>query len=148
MRGLVAPALLLVASCGLIDDATVNSEQLERIAIQRNQAEDIGATARLEPLGPISPPPGYRNIACRFTRGGELLVLAGVYGAAAQIDGRLRIFQTQGPLGPTGGFFRDQELALSIGVEAGAPARARVSNRSTGAQQDHEGEWQCAQVTG
>jgi hypothetical protein len=147
MRAAVALALLLMAGCGSSDEAEMNVEELERIAIQQNQAQDIGATARLQPLSGIGPPPGYHDIACRFTRNGELLVLAGIYRAAARIDGTLRIFQTQGPIGPTGGFFRDRELALSVGVEGAAPARARVTNRTTGAREEQEGQWQCAQVT-
>jgi hypothetical protein len=148
MRAIVVLPMLMASACGFTGDAEMNSDQLERIAIQQNQVDDIGATARLEPLERISPPPGYRDITCRFTRNGQLLVLAGIYRAAAQVDGTLRIFQTEGPIGPTGGFFRDRELALSVGAEGGAPARARVTNRTTGAQEDHQGQWQCARVTG
>jgi hypothetical protein len=143
-----APLLLLLAAGCDAGDAGADGAQLNRIAFQRNAMEDVGASARLQPLSGIAPPPGYRGLACRFMRGGELLVLAGMYRAAAQIDGDLRIFQTEGTLGPTGGFFRDRELALSVGVEAGAPARARVTNRTTGAREEAEGEWVCAPVGG
>ena len=139
--------LILTQGCGEDRDAQVNSQMLNRIAFQHNEARDLGASARLQPTTAVAAPPDHAGLACRFTHGEALLVQAFGAGASARVNGALRAFRAEGPVGPTGGFFRDRELALSIGVQSGAPARARVTNRSTGAREDHEGQWQCAQAS-
>ena len=80
---------------------------------------------------------------CRFTRDADILVFAFGNAAAARIDGVLRTFRAQAMIGPSGGFYRDNELALSIGLASGEPARARVTNRLTEAREDARGEWTC-----
>ncbi len=141
-------ALCLAAGCGSERDAALNSEQLERIAFEQNRFEDVGRTARLQPLGAFAPPADYRGPVCRFTRGADILVYAFGNAAAARIDGRLRTLRAQAPIGPSGGFYRDDELALSIGVEPGAPARARVTNRLTETREDATGAWTCQAPAG
>ena len=143
-------ALLLCALLGAcdrnspgVDDDKVNTQMLERVAVQRNEAVDIGASARLEPL-PASEVP-VDGAACAFFRGGRALVIAVGNGARARIAGATRTFQAAGPVGPAGGFWRDRELAISIGTEPGEPTRARVTNRLTEVQEDHHGQWQCRQ---
>lgn len=144
MRVVAATLLaLLAAGCGGSGDRAASSDQLNRIAFEQNRMADIGRTARLQPLGAFAAPVDYQGPICRFTRGGDLLVLAFGNAAAARIDGVLRTFRAQAVIGPTGGFYRDNELALSIGVEAGQPARARVTNRVTQAQEDAHGIWTC-----
>ena len=133
---------LLAAGCGG-EEAPVNSAQLNRIAFQRNEMADVGLTARLQPLGAFAAPADYRGPICRFTRGADTLVFAFGNAAAARVDGRLRSFRAQAMIGPSGGFYRDEELALSIGVEPNRPARARVTNRLTEAREDVEGLWEC-----
>ena len=144
MRAATALVLaLLAAGCGRRDDGAASSEQLNRIAFQQNRMADIGRTARLQPLGAFAAPADYQGPICRFTQGTELLVVAFGNAAAARVDGVLRTFQAQAMIGPTGGFYRDNELALSIGVEPDEPARARVTNRVTEAQEDAYGVWAC-----
>jgi hypothetical protein len=139
--------LLLAQGCGERRAAEVNSEMLNRIAIQHNQTEDVGATVRLQPIEGIVAPPGYGGPECRFTRGADELVHGFSASAAARVGNALRVFRAEGPVGPTGGFFRDRELALSIGAEHGAPARARVTNRATEVREDVEGQWQCTRAS-
>ena len=148
MRVAALGLILLAAGCGQGRDAEVNSELLERIAIQQNESMDIEATVRLQPIAGIVPPPAYAGRECRFTRGSEVLIHAFSAAAAARIDGVVRVFRVEGPVGPTGGFFRDRELAISIGMAPGAPARARVTNRATRRELDVEGQWQCGRAAG
>jgi hypothetical protein len=142
MRIAAALTLIVLAGCDG-GDTSVNSAQLNRIAFQRNEMEDIGRTARLAPLGAFSAPADYRGPICRFTRGADTLIFAFGSLAAARVDGVLRTFRARAMIGPSGGFYRDNELALSIGVEPGQPARARVTNRLTEAREDASGTWAC-----
>jgi hypothetical protein len=145
MRAALATLILgvVVASCGQSGDGGLNTAQLNRIAIQHNQVDDRGRTARLQPLGAFAAPADYQGPICRFTRGADILVFAFGNAAAARVDGALRTFRAQATIGPLGGFYRDNELALSIGIGAGEPARARVTNRVTEAQEDVRGDWTC-----
>lgn len=147
MRPALGAVLLGLAGCGG-GDPQVNSAQLNRIAFQRNELVDVGLTARLQPLGAFAAPADYRGPVCRFSRGADTLVVAFGNAAAARIDGRLRGFRAEAMVGPTGGFYRDEELALSIGVAPNAPARARVTNRLTEAREDAEGSWVCETRSG
>lgn len=147
MRAAALAAIALLAACDRtspgVDDDKVNTQMLERVAIQGNQAEDRAATARLEPL-PAAEMPG-EGAACAFLRDGRVLVIAMGNGARARIAGATRTFRAAGPVGAAGGFWRDRELAISIGIEPGQSPRARVTNRLTEAQEDHSGQWQCRQ---
>ena len=144
MRIAVAAALILLSGCGGADEAQVNSAQLNSIAFQRNEMVDVGLTARLQPLGAFAAPADYRGPICRFTRGAEMLVFAFGDTAATRVNGVVRTFRARAMIGPSGGFYRDNELSLSVGVEPNAPARARVTNRVTEAQEDAEGLWECS----
>jgi len=147
MRLLALAGLLSLAACGRdspgVDGDLVNTQMLERVAEQRNETVDIGASARLGPLGAVAPPAGYTGPVCSFTRDGRLLLVAFGDRAIARIAGAQRTFRAGGPVSAASGFWRDRELAISIGVTPGAPARARVTNRLTEAQEDHPGQWQC-----
>jgi hypothetical protein len=149
MRVFTALALLCLASgCGQQRDSSANTQQLERIAFEQNKFDDIGRTARLQPLGAFAAPADYRGPVCRFTRGADILVYAFGSAAAARIDGTLRTLRAQAPIGPSGGFYRDDELALSIGVESGEQASARITNRLTEAREDAIGVWTCQAPAG
>ena len=145
MRRALLLCAVLLGACDRnspgVDDDKVNTQMLERVAVQRNETVDIGASARLEPL-PASEVPA-QGAACAFFRGGRVLVIAVGNGARARIAGTARTFRAAGPIGPAGGFWRDRELAISIGAESGQPTRARVTNRLTEAQEDQLGQWQC-----
>ena len=122
MRAAIALTLVMLAGGCDGDRPSANGAQLNRIAFQQNQMADIGRTARLQPLGEFAPPADYRGPVCRFTRGTDTLVVAFGNTAAARVDGALRTLRAQAPIGPSGGFYRDNELALSIGVETGTSA--------------------------
>ena len=145
MRIAVLAAAALLAACDRnspgVGDDKVNTQMLERVAVQRNETVDIGASARLEPLPTTEVP--IEGAACAFFRDGRALIIAIGNGARARVRGETRSFRAAGPVGPVGGFWRDRELAISIGTEPGQPTRARVTNRLTESQQDHQGQWQC-----
>ena len=147
MRLVTLAGLALLGACDRnspgVDDDKVNTQMLERVAVQRNQVADIGATARLEPL-PGAEAPGA-GAACAFFREGRVLIVAVGNGARARIRGETRSFRAAGPVGALGGFWRDRELAISIGIEPSQSPRARVTNRLTETQEDHFGQWQCRQ---
>ena len=145
MRAAALAAIFLLAGCDRtspgVDDDRVNTQMLERVGIQRNQTADIGVTARLEPLSASEAPAA--GPACAFIRDGRVLVVAVGDGARARIGGETRSFRAAGAVSALGGFWRDRELAISIGIEPGQLPRARVTNRLTEAQEDHLGQWRC-----
>ena len=146
MRLTLIAAIAVLAACDQsprVDEDKVNTQMLENVAVQRNETADIGATARLEPL-PMSEAPAA-GPACAFVRDGRVLLVATAAGARARIRGETRSFRPAGPVGALGGFWRDRELAISIGIEPGQSTRARVTNRLTETQEDHFGQWQCRQ---
>ncbi|HKR25293.1 MAG TPA: hypothetical protein VJS15_08550, partial [Allosphingosinicella sp.] len=72
--------------------------------------------------------------------------------AIARIEGRLLHFTHSSPIGPTGGFFEDRQLSISIGRVGEAPlegvdswpARITVTNRRGEARSELSGVWRCA----
>jgi len=145
------PRALLLAALALtgcdrnspgVDDAKVTTEMLERVAGQRNVVQDIGAAARLQPLGAVGA--FGEGAPCRFTRDGALLFIAGSQAGAARINGANRNLRAEGPVGATGGFFRDREIGVSIGAVQGGVARIIVTNRLTEAREEARGTWSCA----
>ena len=146
-RPLALATLLVIAGCDRnspgVDDDRVNSQMIENVAFQGNETADIGASARLQPLGAARPPAGYAGTVCGFARDGQLLVLAYGDRAVARIAGNLRTFGAAGSVGSAGGFWRDRALARSIAAAPGPPARARVTNRLTQAHEDQVGSGPC-----
>jgi hypothetical protein len=135
---------LAVAACGGGGDGNASHEQIERLSTpEQNKVEDVSMTARLQPLqradgGSLS------NASCRFVRDDQVLMLASTEGAIARINGELRTLVPAGPVGPTGGFFEDRQVSLSVGAGAAiGSARVLVTNRRTGAQTQVLGIWNC-----
>ncbi|MGE3397365.1 MAG: hypothetical protein AB7H79_10750 [Sphingomonas sp.] len=145
MRRALLAGMALLGACDRnspgVDDDKVNTQMLERVAVQRNETVDAGVSARLEPLPSTGVPAG--GAACAFFRDGRILVAARGVAARARIAGAIRDFRAAGPVGRDGGFWRDRELAISIAREPAGAMRARVTNRLTEAQEDHVGQWQC-----
>ena len=151
---------LLAAGCGEGDVAGENrapdANQIERLSTLEQEPDDRRASARLQPLGLADlDGAGMPDPACEFSRDGRMLVAATSGDAIARIEGRLFHFAHSSPVGPSGGFFEDRQLSISVGrtsgarAEAGAwPARVTVTNRRTEARSELDGLWSCPLVTG
>ncbi|MDQ8755546.1 hypothetical protein RCO27_04825 [Sphingosinicella sp. LHD-64] len=147
MRSLAIASLsLAVAACGGSGDADGNAsrEQIERLSTpEQNKVEDVSETARLQPLqqadaGSLS------GASCRFIRENRVYVLASAEGAVARLNDELRTLVPAGPVGPTGGFFEDRQVSISVGAGAAiGSGRVLVTNRRTGVQQQRLGIWNC-----
>ncbi len=146
MRVFVLLSFVLFAGCDRnspgVNDDNVTTELLERVSKQRNVVEDVGASARLQPLG-ANGLIGNTGLRCRFTRDGVLLFISAGQAGAARIDGATRNVRAEAEIGPTGGFFRGGEIGVSIGVQPGGAARIAVTNRLTEATAETTGNWTC-----
>ena len=157
MRAALA-ILLLTAGCGepgiVSEDRGVTQNQIERLSTPEVENPDPQAPARLQPLkradvaeAGLAPP------VCAFGRDGRMLLAADAGDAIARIGGTLRHLVHSSPAGPTGGFFEDRQISISVGRtgevapgEAGAgrwPGRITATNRRARAQVELDGVWQC-----
>jgi hypothetical protein len=150
-----AALLLLLAGCGggpVGENAAITTNQLERLA-----------TARPEPVPDPQIPARPQSLlradlegaamgqpACDFSKNGHMLLAATPGDAIARIDGRLYHFSHTSPVGPTGGFFEDRQLSISVGRVAETTgrigrwtARMTVTNRRPSAQVEIVGTWRC-----
>ena len=156
MRRIVLLALL-VAGCGEPDivgeNVGVSVNQIERLSTPKKQEVDPQLSVRLEPLGLADlDRAGMQSPACDFSRGGRVLLAVTSGDAIARIEGRLLHFTHSSPVGPTGGFFEDRQLSISIGrigetpLEGAdsSPARITVTNRRSEARSELSGVWRCA----
>ena len=152
-----AVLVLLLAGCGEPDivgeNVGISANQIERLSTPKEEKADPAASVRLAPLGLADlDGAGMQNPACEFTSGGRMLLAATSADAIARIEGRLLHFTHSSPIGPTGGFFEDRQISISVGRVgeaplAGAddwPARLTVTNRRTEAQAELSGVWRCA----
>lgn len=147
--------LLLPAGCGGPPgggNAGITANQLERLAKARPEpVVDPQLPARpqslvradLEGAGMIRP-------VCDFSKNGHMLLAASSSDAIARIDGRLYHFTHSSPVGPTGGFFEDRQLSISVGRVAETTGRAgrwtarmTATNRRANAQVEIVGTWRC-----
>jgi hypothetical protein len=153
----IAALALMLAGCGGPDDvgdnAVVSANQIERLSTPKVENVDLQGSVRLVPLGlPDLDEAGMPDPACDFTRGGQMLLAATSGDAIARIEGRLFHFTLSSPMGPSGGFFEDRQVSISIGRvgeaplegEDGWPARLTVTNRRTEARAELSGVWRCA----
>lgn len=151
----VAISLLLLAGCGGgtgSENAGISTNQLERLATARPEpATDRQLAARPQPLVPADlEGAGMARPTCDFSKTGHMLLAATPSDAIARVDGRLYHFNHSSPIGPTGGFFEDRQLSISIGRVADTTSRAgrwtarmTVSNRRANAQVEIFGTWRC-----
>ncbi|HVQ07419.1 MAG TPA: hypothetical protein VMS43_03185 [Allosphingosinicella sp.] len=147
--------LLLLAACGGGpggENAGITTNQLEWLATARPEpvadsqlAARPQALARADLEGAGMPQP-----ACDFSKNGHMLLATTPGDAIARIDGRLYHFSHSSPAGPTGGFFEDRQLSISVGRVAETTGRAgrwtarmTVTNRRPNAQVEIVGTWRC-----
>jgi hypothetical protein len=158
MRIVAAIALLLPAACGEGDHAGnrgPSENQIARLSTPKVEEVDRQAPARMQPLEPADlAQAGLADPVCDFSRDGRMLFAVSAADAVARVGGTLLHFAHSGPLGPTGGFFEDRQVSISVGrvgemppgdnAAAGiAPARITVTNRRADAQTELEGVWRC-----
>jgi hypothetical protein len=76
----------------------------------------------------VTPPPPKRiafllpadlvrtgRVTCTLRQHGKPLLLGGPDGALARVDGRLQRLAAEGPIGPSGAFFKRRGVTISIG---------------------------------
>jgi hypothetical protein len=159
MRRAAAMLVVLAAGCGqrggiVSEDRGVSENQIERLSTPEVENPDPQAAARPQPLRAADlDQAGMTAPACAFGRDGRMLVAVSPADAIARVAGSLRHFAHASPAGPTGGFFEDRQLSVSVGrtgeVATGAgaagswPARITVTNRRAHAQVELDGVWRC-----
>jgi hypothetical protein len=157
MRPALALALLL-AGCGggpEGENARVDANQIARLSTPEHEpVVDPQLLARPQPLGIADlEAEGMPNPTCDFTADGRRLLAATAADAIAKINGRIYHFNHSSPAGPTGGFFEDRQLSISVGrtgaidpvdAQTGRWAgRISVSNRRADARVELSGVWRC-----
>jgi hypothetical protein len=155
MRPGLAIALLLLAGCGQGGEGPrggASANQIERLSSPEKEEVDPNAAARIAPLGPEDLA-ALGASSCDFSRGGRILLAATPSDAVARVAGVLRHFTHSSPMGPTGGFFEDRQISISVGrtgavppgeAAAGSwPGRIIVTNRRANADMRLDGAWRC-----
>lgn len=143
------PFLLAAAltACGGSEGNNLTVDEIERLSTPDNGVEPPAAPPRLTPLGETSlAAMGAMAASCRFETPAGTLLVAGGDTAAAMIDGALRQLVATAPAAPTGGFFEDRNIGISVGRTAEGD-RLTVTNRRTETQEEIAGTWLCAQPT-
>ena len=156
-RAIVHLALMLVAACGreAPDQGNATANQVERLSTPKVEKADPLASARLQPLAAIDlEAEGLLGARCEFRGGGQLLLVAVGSDALIKVGDELRHLVHSAPVGETGGFFEDRQLAVSVGRTEGEgttldeasswPARMTVTNRRTEAELELRGTWSCS----
>jgi len=154
-----AAALLLalgLAACGRGEDANgyATANQIERLASPPERKSDPLVAVRLEPIAPAElEREGVVGAGCAFTRDGRMLLAAAGGNAIVRVGGATRHLVQTNPVGPSGGFFEDRQLSVSVGRTGAAgaaagearswPARLRVSHRRGELHRDLLGVWTC-----
>ena len=109
---------------------------------------------RLQPITPADlASEGMVGAGCDFSREGHVLLASVGSDAIVRIGGDIRHLIHSAPVGPTGGFFEDRQLSISVGrtdendtsanAAAGWPARITISNRRAEVQRELQGVWTC-----
>jgi hypothetical protein len=154
--GLALPCLLL-AGCGHevpVSNGGASVEDIQRLSTPKQVVVDTQAAARLQPLAPADlASAGMVAPSCDFSRNGRMLLAVSPSDAIARVAGGLLHFAHSSPAGPTGGFFEDRQLSISVGRvgavipgqgTAGSwPGRITATNRRAHAQVELEGIWRC-----
>ncbi|MGZ8360843.1 MAG: hypothetical protein ACXWUX_10015 [Allosphingosinicella sp.] len=156
-------ALLLLAACGggAEDDdgaGKADTNQITRLSTPPSKVKDERATVRLQPLTAADlAAAGMGGTGCAFSIGDRMLLAARAGDAIVRIEGELRHLAQSAPPLPSGGFFEDRQLSISVGradeASAGTnsdgrrPARLTVTNRRAEIDQDLFGAWTCSGQT-
>ena len=134
-------------------NATAN--QIERLSTPDEEPaadpQRLGAAAAARRRA-TSPTRGWAARAARFSAAARCCSPRRPSDAIARIGGSLLHFAHSAPVGPSGGFFEDRQISISVGRTdaatagrrvGGWPARITVTNRRTGAQVELAGIWRC-----
>jgi hypothetical protein len=153
MRAAVLFAIALLAGCGedspVSDGKGPSEDEIRRLSTPEVEVIDPQRPVRPQPLkvADLAPMPAP---VCAFGRDGKMFLAVSEREAIARIRGRLRHLAHRAPLGPSGGFFADRRISISIGRVGGVsgdigawPARITITNRRAGAQMEIEGVWRC-----
>ena len=157
MRALVAGAVLLLSGCGPAEvgeaDGPAGTNQIERLSTPEVEKQDPRATVRLQPVTLADlDREGMVGAGCEFSREGQMLLASVGSDAVVKIGGEIRHMIHSAPVGPTGGFFEDRHLSISVGrTEEGTgpdgttawPARITITNRRAEIQRELQGVWTC-----
>ncbi|HWT13682.1 MAG TPA: hypothetical protein VN231_13075 [Allosphingosinicella sp.] len=157
MKAALLAGALSLAACGEGDPpqaGPANAAQIERLARPRATKQDPQASARLQPVTPEDlRREGLLGAGCNFSSEGRMLLAAVGSDAVARVEGELRHLVHSASVGPTGGFFEERRLSVSVGrtddrgrafgAATSWPARITATNRRTGAQQELPGLWTC-----
>ena len=156
MRLLAAVLLALVTSCGGGDDETgqATTNQIERLSTPKEVRRDPQASARLQPLTTADlERDSMTGAGCNFSRDGRMFLAAVDSNAIVRVGGEIRHLIQSAQVGPSGGFFEDRHLSVSVGRTDEAldmpeeakswPARITVTNRRTEVQRRQRGVWTC-----
>ena len=151
MRAVLALALL-AAGCGEAPQPPSEDQLANLSSPAEPPPADPRDAIRLAPLS-RSDVAAFGPGSCRFAAGGRVLVAADQQDSIARVGGRLLHFAQSSPVGPTGGFFEDRQISLSIGrvqsaegpvaTAAGWPALLTVTNRRDDVQIELSGYWRC-----
>jgi hypothetical protein len=148
---------LLVAGCHHevpVSNGGASEAQIQRVSTPKVVVVDTRAAARPQPLTAANlAGSGMSGPPCDFSRDGRMLLAVSAADAIANVAGTLRHFVHASPAGPTGGFFEDRQVSISVGrvgevvpgeSTAGSwPGRMTVTNRRAHAQIELEGLWRC-----
>jgi hypothetical protein len=148
---------LLLVGCGHkvpVSNGSANEAQIQRLSTPQVPVVDTQAGARLQPLTRIDlARAGISGPPCDFSRDGRLLLAVSAGDAIANVAGIVRHFAHASPAGPTGGFFEDRQVSISVGrvgevtpgeaASGSWPGRITVTNRRAHAQTELEGTWRC-----
>jgi hypothetical protein len=148
-----AALLLLLAGCGgsgpVGDGNGPNENEIRRLSTPEVEVADPQAPVRPQPLK-VADLAAMPAPACAFGRDGKMLFAATPGGAIARVNGRLLHLTRRAPMGPSGGFFEEPRVRISVGrtgqtrAEVGAwPARITITNRRADAQIEYDGVWRC-----
>ena len=149
---------LLAAGCGQraqVSNGGASEAQIERLSTpQEPVVVDTQAGARRQPLAPADlTGAGMAAPVCEFSRDGHMLLAVTPGDALARVAGILHHFAHSSPAGPTGGFFEDRMVSISVGrvgqvvpgegLAGSWPGRLTSTNRRAHAQVELEGVWRC-----
>jgi hypothetical protein len=151
---------LLAAGCGArevpVSNGGANEAEIQRLSTPKQIVVDTEAAARLRPLAPADlDQAGMVTPLCDFSRDGRMLLAVSPSDAIARVAGTLHHFAHSSPAGPTGGFFEDRQVSISVGRvgevvpgegAAGSwPGRITATNRRAHAQIELDGLWRCGE---
>ena len=151
----LAGLVLLLAGCGeasiVGENEGVSADQIARLSTPEVEIVDPEAPVRPQPLKIADLARARMPVPdCAFGRNGRMLLAATSGDAIARINGRLLHFTHSVPMSPSGGFFEDRQISVSVGrigvtrAESGRwPARIAITNRRADAQMELDGVWRC-----